>query len=285
MQIDVFVAGFGKCGTTTLCALLGRHPGIFVPEAKETWFFCTPDYDSRWAELHGHYAGHRPGQLLLDGTPQYSSYLSEDMCVERIHEHCPGARFIFIARDPKKRIESSFREMHHSSPLFGFDTPYRLSDALDMLPQMTKDSLYWERISKYRAVFGDQRILVVFLEDLARARESVLRACFGFLGLDESPARDIPAAALNAGERKYIDTRVLRWLRNHEFSGQAISLVPARNQDRLLAPLGLRRHFREAVHWDARARELTRTEGSPDAARVLRFSGKPADFWPEIPAL
>ena len=78
---------------------------------------------------------------------------------------------------------------------------------------------------------------------------------------------------------------MLRWLRNHEFSGQAISLVPARNQDRLLAPLGLRRHFREAVHWDARARELTRTEVSPDAARFLRFYGKPADFWPEILAL
>jgi hypothetical protein len=113
----------------------------------------------------------------------------------------------------------------------------------------------------------------------------VLRACFGFLGLDDAPARTIRPLALNTREHKYIDTRLLRWLRNHEFSGQAISLLPARKQDRWLVPLGLRRRFREPVRWDTRAREIARAEIAPDAARFLRSCNKPADFWPHILAL
>lgn len=280
VRINVFLAGFGKCGTTTLCALLGCHPGIFVPTAKETWFFCSDDYDSRLDELRMHYADSRPGQLLLDGTPEYSSFMSEDKSLSRILEHNSDARFIFIARDPKARIDSSFREMHNSSPLYGFSTPWVLSDALRQLPQMYRDAFYWERISGYREAVGDERILVLFLEDVARSQADELRRCFRFLGLDESPADSIPRLALNTGKQKLIDTRLLRWLRHHEPFGQLLARIPASRQDRWFYPLGLRRPFGESVRWDAEALAILREQVAPDARRFLEFYGKPRDFWP-----
>jgi len=282
MQVDVFVAGFSKCGTTTLCYLLGRHPRIFVPAAKETWYFVADDYDDRLAGIERFYTGSRPGQLLLDGTPEYSSFGAEELALTRILGSCPRARFIFIARDPRQRIESSYRELHHSSPLWGFDTPFDLGEAMQLLPQMVMDSLYWARISRYREAFGDGRILVVFLEDLVAGRERELRRCFDFLGLEPLAASDPEPVALNTGSSKRMDTRLLRRLRNNRFIGPQLARIPAAIQDRLLVPLGLRRRSVETVYWSPEAERVLSETVAPDARRFLKFYGKAADFWPGV---
>src|SRR5437899_532536 len=36
---DFFIVGHAKCGTTALYAMLRRHPQIFMPLAKEPWYF------------------------------------------------------------------------------------------------------------------------------------------------------------------------------------------------------------------------------------------------------
>jgi hypothetical protein len=282
MQVDVFVAGFSKCGTTTLCHLLDKHPGIYVPAEKETWYFIAGDYDDGLAGIEYFYRDSKPGQLLLDGTPTYSSYEKEELALTRILASCPQARFVFIARDPRQRIESSYREMHHSSPLFGFDTPYDLGEAMQMLPQMVMDSMYWTRISRYREVFGDERILVMFLEDLVADRERELRRCFDFLGLEPLAGIDAEPVALNTGSSKRMDTRLLRKIRNNRFLGPRLALIPATAQDRLLVPLGLRRRSVRTVDWTPEAERAFSETVAPDARRFLEFYGKPADFWPGI---
>jgi hypothetical protein len=50
-------------------------------------------------------------------------------------------------------------------------------------------------------------------------------------------------------------------------------------QDRILAPIGLRRPFTDPVKWDARAIEQVKDEVLPDARAFLQAYGKPADFW------
>jgi hypothetical protein len=282
MQVNVFVAGFSKCGTTTLCHLLGRHPGIFVPAEKETWYFVADDYDDRLAGIERFYSGSRPGQLLLDGTPEYSSCGAEELALARILDSCPQARFIFIARDPRQRIESSYRELHHSSPLWGFDTPFDLGEAMLIQPQMVMDSLYWTRISRYRETFGDTRILVVFLEDLVARRGRELRRCFDFLGLEAHAVSDAEPIALNTGSSKRMDTRLLRRLRNNRFIGPRLARIPAAVQDRLLVPLGLRRRSRATIYWSPEAERVLSETVAPDARRFLEFYGKAVDFWPSV---
>ena len=44
------VIGAAKCGTTTLCSLLSRHPDVFVHPEKELNFFCFDElYDRGFA--------------------------------------------------------------------------------------------------------------------------------------------------------------------------------------------------------------------------------------------
>ena len=38
---DFFIVGHAKSGTTALYEMLRRHPEIFMPDAKEPWFFAS----------------------------------------------------------------------------------------------------------------------------------------------------------------------------------------------------------------------------------------------------
>lgn len=278
IRIDFLVPGFSKCGTTTLCSMLAQHPEIYIPELKEPWYFSAEDFEKRGAEYHRHFVPAREGQLLGEGSVSYSGYLREDISIERIRDNNPDCRFIFIARNPVRRIESSYREMHHSGVKFGLNAPYPLADNLEVFPQMIIDSCYLQRISKYLDAFGAESVLVLFLEDLREYPQRELARCFRHLGVDAD--FEVEAGLqLNAGSSKMYDTRLLRYLRTRPWSGFKLAKLSPQAQDRLLVPLGLRRRFRRPVQWDARSIEVFRDTVLPDALAFLRAYGKPADFW------
>jgi Sulfotransferase domain len=280
VKIDFVVAGFSKCGSTTLCALLDLHPDIYIPPIKEPWYFCHKEFETQHAHYDGHYAAAEEHQKKGDGSIEYSGYLSEDISVERIYQNNPECRFLFIARNPKSRIESSYREMHHSGVQFGIDAPYSLEDCLQMFPQMIQDTRYWERISKFRNKFGDEAISVVFLEELISKQQETLESCFTHLGVDPAKFPGASGVNLNAGESKLYDTRLLRRIRNFQPTGLQLAKIDPFTQDKLLAPLRLRRPFgKKTVYWDADSLAHFQREIAPDSLRFLEFYGRPASLW------
>ncbi|MEZ5569498.1 MAG: sulfotransferase [Halioglobus sp.] len=280
VKIDFIVPGFSKCGTTTLCALLDIHPAIFIPAIKEPWYFSHKKFDTQHEFYDEHYAPASPGQLKGDGSTDYTGYLREDVAVRRIYENNPDCRFIFIARNPAARIESSYREMHHSGVTFGLNAPYSLGENLRLFPQMVQDTLYWERIGKYRERFGDDAILVVFLEDLNADRQSVISRCLNHIGLGMDDYPEPSSINLNAGEEKLYDTLLFRFLRTNRFTGPRLARLPGAEQDRIFAPLFLRRAFgKKPLRWDQYSLDVFREEIVPDSMKFLEFYGKPANFW------
>jgi len=280
VTIDFLVPGFSKCGTTTLCALLAQHPQLYIPELKEPWHFSLSEeeFRERGADYDQHFVPALPGQLLGEGSVSYSGYLKEDISIARIRENNPRCRFIFIARNPLRRIESSYREMHNSGVLFGLNAPYDLAENLEVFPQMIRDSCFFERISKYVAAFGQEPILVLFLEDLSRDPQGELARCFRHLGVEEGFQVQL-GARLNQGSSKYYDSRPLRWLRSNPRTGFKLARLSPQQQDRLLIPLGLRRPFRQPIEWSERALAIVRQQVLPDARRFLAAYGKAPDFW------
>jgi hypothetical protein len=280
VKIDFLVPGFSKCGTTTLCALLDMHPGIFIPAIKEPWYFSSDDFDNQHHHYDRHFAAATAGQLRGEGSISYSGAEYEDISVERIYANNPGCKFIFIARNPRNRIESSYREMHHSGVQYGVNAPYALKDCLESFPQMLKDTLYWQRIGKYRARFGDESILVVFLEDLNENVPACLDRCIEHLGLPSHCYSDLSDTRLNKGQSKLYDTRLLRFLRSNRITGPRLARIGPLEQDRLLAPLRLRRPFgSRSVLWDEESEGRFRQEILPDALVFLKFYGKAPSFW------
>jgi hypothetical protein len=278
VRIDFLVPGFSKCGTTTLCALLDQHPGIYIPELKEPWYFSASDFPRQQDDYIQHFSPALPGQLLGEGSVSYSHHDKEDISIERIRENNPDCRFIFIARNPLRRIESSYREMHHSGVKFGLNAPFGLAKSLRAFPQMVEDSLYFERISKYVNAFGGDSILVLFLEDLVRQPQQEVAKAFRHLGV-EAEFRIDGNLRLNEGSSKLYDTRILRLIRSKPWSGYKLARLNPEQQDRLLKPLGLRRAFSRPVQWDAASIAMVREQVMPDSQRFLAAYGKPPDFW------
>lgn len=278
IRIDFLVPGFSKCGTTSLCAMLGQHPDLYIPELKEPWYFSSKDFPRKQADYIQHFSPALPGQLLGEGSVSYSDSAMEDISIARIRENNPDCRFIFIARNPLHRIESSYREMHHSGVKFGLNAPYGMAENLAVFPQLIKDSLFFERISKYVAAFGGDSILVLFLEDLTRQPQRELEKCFRHLGVDSSFQAEAELH-LNEGSSKLYDTRILRYFRTRPWSGFRLARLSPEAQDRLLRPLGLRRAFSKAIKWDEQSRAMVREQVLPDSRRFLEAYGKPRDFW------
>jgi hypothetical protein len=260
--------------------LLDLHPDIYIPPIKEPWYFSHKKFDTQHEHYDEHYEGALEGQLKGDGSTDYTGYLREDIATKRIHENNPDCRFIFIARDPRSRIESSYREMHHSGVTFGLNAPYSLGENLRLFPQMVQDTLYWERINKYRQQFGDEAILVVFLEDLKSDRSRILSQCLSHIGLDMAKIPDTQSTSLNAGEEKLYDTLLYRFLRTNRFTGPRLAKLQGFEQDRIFAPLRLRRSFgKKPVRWDQYSIDVFRQEIVPDSLKFLDFYGKSASFW------
>lgn len=283
-NLSFMVAGFSKCGSTTLCAMLNRHPDIYIPEIKETNFFTYEDYPKRWQEYQLHFRSINSETTVGEGTTLYSSHEHEQDARRRILAEYPDIKFIFIARDPFKRIESSYREFHHSGINFAINAPYDLSRAMEELPALIEDSKYWDRISNYLAFVPDKRILVVFLEDLIEDHHAILRRCFSFLGVPEFYAESISLDRLNNGGRKLYDSRLLRWMRLQPSIGFKIARLSPEQQNFYFSKIGLRKRFKTPLFWDASTIEHVINEVKSDSEKFLRYFGKPDNFWKFIPS-
>lgn len=277
--LHFMIAGFSKCGTTTFCALINKHPDIYLPEIKETNFFLYADYMQRWPELQAHFRSLRNETVVGEGTTMYSAHEHEKDACDRILASYPDIKFIFIARDPIKRIESSYREFHHSGINFAIDAPYGIGNALEELPALLEDSKYWERINTYRKCVPDDRILVVFFEDLIEDHISVLERCFDFLGVSSVDKDKFSMEKRNTGKEKLYDSRLLRWLRLHAFTGYKIAKLSSDQQNYYFSKIGLRKRFTTPLKWDRASIVRVKEELGYDAEQFLLYYGKPKEFW------
>lgn len=208
MKMDFMVPGISKCGTTTLCHQLGEHPQIFLPPEKEPHHFIRSDMSSDEAAYKSLFATARPGQLLGEGSQMYASQGYEELVSLRLQQHNPQMKLIFCARNPLTRIESSYREFHHSGAKYAVNAPFGIANALRELPALLQDSHYWQRLQPFRQRFGDGQILIVLLEDLQRDAQHELARCYRFLGVDATFQNPSAGTRLNSQEEKRYDVSV-----------------------------------------------------------------------------
>lgn len=278
MKLDFVVPGFSKCGTTTLCSLLCEHPDIFIPALKEPNFFVKW-YGNGWPWYEGLFSQARENQLWGDGSTGYSTTRIIDLSCRRILENFPDTKFIFIARDPVKRLESSFREFHHSGYKVRAEASDDIGSTLRSILHMVPDTRYWSLVNVYRDRVPDDRILVLFLEDLERDPEGELKKCFAFLGVDEGvPIRGLKRQ-LNAGSTKYRDTKLMRLLRHNRMTNRCLAMMSHERQHNLGRLLGLRKPFTRPIEWTPETREWLYRALGDEIRNFLSFYGKPEGFW------
>jgi len=278
MQIGFMVPGFSKCGTTSLCILLGRHPEIFIPKIKEPGYYAQ--HYERGVEYYTSFYSHpREARLLGEGSTTYSSSQFAAVSCKRIVSDYPDIRFIFMARNPYKRLESSFRELHTNGFRYKVHAEFDIGRALVKANNLLLDTQYWKLISCYRRLVSDEQILVLFLEEFQRNPNRHLRRCFEFLGVD--PTLEIKGTShkFNSKRLQRYDTRTMRVLRKIPFLNKQLASWPKRDERRWGDLLGLRKPFVGPIKWDNKAISLVEEALFDDSRQFLEHYGRSKTLW------
>ncbi len=290
MHLDFVVAGFSKCGTTALCAMLDNHPNIFIPPRfKEPRFFNRANYALHWSSYRDLFYTAPADARLGEGSVTYTEWEFAQVCSKRIAKHFPNIKIILVARDPVVRVESSYREMHNSDSDWGVEAAPSIEEALRQMPNILADTRYWEISSIYLEHLPKEQLLVLFQEDLKSKPSAVLHQCYQFLGVDSKIDQSLDATHLNQGLDKYYDTPELKALRDidqHPEAAQASYGIHSSVENQFMPALNLRKPFGQGKHeWSTTAKRQLLHSLADGPEKFLSEYGKPLSFWPRYKAL
>jgi hypothetical protein len=178
---EVIGLGAEKCGTTSLFYYLRAHPEIGVQRRKETMFFAANFH--RGLDWYRRQFPAGAKMLFEAHGGNYTKYPTVPGVAERIAEVLPGARFVYVVRDPVERIVS--RWIHHYA---NGEEDRDLETALAELDgnRYVVPTLYYAQLERYLRFFPADRFHVFTAEELRDDRRPTLRRLFRFLGVDES---------------------------------------------------------------------------------------------------
>jgi len=178
---NFIIIGGLKCGTTSIHHYLGLHPDVHMSKPKELNFFAA---EQNWDLGLDWYKGRFDDRVKVNGesSPHYTNRPRFNGVAERIHEHCPDARLLYMVRDPIKRILSHW--VHATGA--GYET--REFVATLSLPDTSyiQRSMYWMQLQPYLELFDRDQIEIISQEELGSDREGTMRKAFSFLGVDET---------------------------------------------------------------------------------------------------
>ena len=204
---DFFVVGHPKSGTTALYSMLRRHPQIFMPDAKEPWFFAEELHDRTPPRPEGTpqtleqykawFAGAGAEQRVGEASPLY---LWSHTAAKAIADVRPDAKIIAILREPA----SFLRSLHLQFIQTYIETENDFAKALSLEPARRAGReippyTYWpqtllysehvryvEQLRRYEAVLPREQLLVLVYDDFRADNEATVRQVLRFLEVDDT---------------------------------------------------------------------------------------------------
>lgn len=206
---DFVIIGAAKAGTTSLYALLERHPDIFMPHPKEPEFFARDDHYAKGIDSYAKlFEPAAPGQLTGEASTLYSLAPFFDQTAPRMAAHIPQAKLIYVLREPVSRAYSFYvqliknyqnvtgdKAVHRSFEQFIDPEAHAgaaprdkvLSPANAHFPDDPELCLagsdYKTQIAAYDTHFPPEQILFIQFEAFVADRQGTLRQITDFLGL------------------------------------------------------------------------------------------------------
>jgi sulfotransferase family protein len=177
---NLIIIGGLKCGTTSIHHYLGLHPEVQMSKPKELNFFAR---ELNWDLGLDWYASRFDSRFKVRGesSPHYTNLPHFGGVAERIHEHCPDARLIYMVRDPIKRILSHW--VHATGA--GYETRELVPTLSEPDSSYIHRSMYWMQLQPYLERFDRAQIEIITQEELQSEREETMRKTFRFAGVDE----------------------------------------------------------------------------------------------------
>lgn len=198
------IAGFPKCGSTSLYYYLNEHPEIFMPTQKELHFFTHEILSStiegpgdnqvnkfhitNFDEYKKCYSKVSGQKTIGDASPSYINYPS---CISEIKDKLGNdVKIIVLLRDPVKRTYSNYLHLvrEHREDLDFFSALKEEQNRKDKKYSdfwyYTFNSFYYDKIKAFKAEFKD--VMVITTEEMSKETSKVIRDTYKFLGVNEN---------------------------------------------------------------------------------------------------
>ncbi|WP_020530739.1 sulfotransferase family protein [Flexithrix dorotheae] len=197
---EFIIGGAMKCGTTTLHAMLAKHPKIFIPE-EEIHFFDIDHhiqhadfnfYDKKKDQWTVQLMEQNPEKLWdwylkkFAGKEQYvkgedsTIYLASRIAAERIALQNKEIKLIFLLRHPTKRAYSQYYHMLRTGR-----ATHTFEDTLKYNPvSVLERSLYRDQLEPYYKHISKERIKIVLFEDFIQNTAETLKEICEFIEVD-----------------------------------------------------------------------------------------------------
>lgn len=267
-----FVIGQAKCGTTSVCEALRRHPDVFFSDPKEPHYFTfdLPEKTRDWYLTLFRDAG--GASAVGEGSTSYTRPDVCDACAEAIRDEVPDARLVYLVRDPIARLESDWKMRVREGRATWNDINRSLADN----PEVVELGKYWRNLAGYREYFAEDQLLILFLEDLSAHPEPIMRCLHRHIGVEERASCDAVTPE-NTARRQRRDGWLLATARRIGLAELARGLLPDR-AIRVLRRWGTTPFLYEA-NWDSALLADMQAMYREASRPLLEFCGRPPDFW------
>ena len=200
---NFIIAGFPKCGTTSLHHYLDEHPEIYMPTQKELHFFtCNilsklnkgpKDAIVKKTQINSSekylnfYKSVRNETAIGDASPSYINYPSQ---FKKIKEYLNDPKVIIILRDPIDRAYSNYLHLKRENR----ETLTFIESILKEDERKTNkysdfwyykfNSTYYDKIIKAKETFSN--VLILTSEELSSNGYATLKNVYKFLEVDDT---------------------------------------------------------------------------------------------------
>lgn len=266
---DFFIIGAAKSGTTSLYKALSLHPELFFSTPKEPEFFARDDlYNEALDGYRDLFTEAQPHQVVGEASTIYTLSPHFPRTAQRIKQHTPDAKLIYMMRQPVARAysyyvqvlknyqngtgdrgfhrsfeECIFPEQHNRSA--GREKVFAPFDAhLPDVPElMLSGSDYLQQIRQYLEHFDKSQFLFLKFEDYKTNPEAVLLKITNFLGIAPLDMKDLGESDLKTNVAKDFYEARAQSAAIADFGKRLGPLWRAKN----LLPDGLRRTARATL--------------------------------------
>ncbi|NIK90867.1 sulfotransferase [Mangrovimonas sp. CR14] len=210
-NLNLFVVGAAKSGTTSLYNYLNQHPDIFLPKVKEPNYYSSIDsedplvYSPPKKDVFYH------NKIINDENTYFSlfensydyeitgdcspSYLWDKTAAKKIFADFPNAKIVIILRDPIMRTFSHYLMNLKNGVEKDPDFLSALKRDAKEFPKVWGDgkvflykelSMYYDQVKIYLEVFKKENIKVIIYEEFFSDIELGLSELFNFLKISST---------------------------------------------------------------------------------------------------
>jgi hypothetical protein len=299
-----FVAGAPKAGTTSLYHYLAQHPQVYMSPVKEPTFFGAADILSspqRSLILERAVRGRGPLRRYLTGAHAYAplvlewddylalfqnvheeiaigeasvSYFWQPSAARAIHARLPGARLVFMLRDPAERVFTHFLGTAWRSPRATFRARFLAALKPEGIGRLIVGiGRYATHLQRFVDLFPREQLCIQLYDDYQADARAVLRNVFGFLGVDPDHPVDV--------SRRHGETAVPRFRGLHALRARLFGAAPVVRWLPEPARRALKRLYRRApdARLDPDDRQMVIDYYRDEIVRTADLIGRDLSAW------